>query len=104
MSTIVDTTGRPLFDVNGDGANTVGNVSVVRVAGSVAGFPVVVIPTLAANSMYVVSSDALIVREDAVKSLQDENIRNLTKEFSIYGYMAVEVANPIAIVKVTKAA
>ena len=104
MATLVDTTNRPMFDVRGDGTNTIGEVNAVRAAGSLAGFPVVVVPTLAAKSLYVLSSEALTVRGDQVPtSLQDDNIINLTKDFSVYGYQAVEITNPVAIVKATVA-
>lgn len=100
MATMVDTAGRPLFVVNGDGSNSIGNVNVRGFAGSIAGFPVLVLATLPANTFYMLSSEAITIREDATKSLQDENIINLTKDFSVYGYLAVEVNNPLAIVRV----
>lgn len=51
-------------------------------------------------------SSALQTRENpnAPTQLQDENIVNLTKQFSLYGYMAVTAPFPTAIVPVTTAA
>lgn len=95
---LADSTGRPLFAVNGDGSNTVGTLG--RTSGNLGGLPVVVIPSLPANSMYVLSTEALVIREDPFKSLQDENIINLTKDFSVYGYQSIDLANNLAIVKV----
>lgn len=100
LSHMVDASGRPLFVINGDGVNSIGNVNVRGASANIAGFPVVRGDALPANSLYVASSDALTVFEDPFKSLQDDNIINLTKEFSVYGYLAVGVTNPLAIVKV----
>lgn len=98
-----DTSNRPVFDINGDGSNTVGNLSVGSFKGSLAGIPLVVDNGLAANSLFIASGDAVKVFESAGAPfrLQDENIINLTKDFSLYGYMAVAVQNPLAVVKVT---
>ena len=100
LAHMVDSSGRPMFVINGDGVNSLGNVNLRGVSANVAGFPVVVGTALPANSLYVASSEALTVFEDPFKSLQDENIINLTKDFSVYGYLAVGVTNPLAIVKV----
>ena len=40
---------------------------------------------------------------NAPTQLQDDNIVNLTKQFSLYGYLAVIVPFPTAIVPVTTA-
>lgn len=100
MVRVADSTGRPLFALNGDGVNTVGSLSVPGARGTISGLPVVVIPTLDAGSLFVVSGDALTVREDPFKSLQDENIINLTKDFSVYGYHSVDLSNALAIVRI----
>lgn len=100
MVTLVDSAGRPLFDVNGDGANTWGSANVSAVAGSLAGLPVMVSDTLAESAFYVLSTEALTVRSSGIQSLQDQNIINLTKDFSVAGYLGVEINNPLAIVKV----
>lgn len=90
--------GRPVFEINGDGSNTVGTLG--RSRGTIAGLPVIVVNTLAAGSFYVVSTEAIRVREDALRSLQEENVINLTKDYSIYGYHSVDTANTLGIVKV----
>lgn len=102
---MVDSAGRPLFEVNSDGVNTIGSVrgtAVRGVRGNIAGLPVAVDNGLASNSVWVVSAEALTVMESAGAPfrLQDENIINLTKDFSLYGYLAVGVTNAKAIVKV----
>jgi hypothetical protein len=105
LATLTDSTNRPLFDINNDGQNTVGNANLVSPRASVAGLPVVVAGGIADNTLFVASSDALTTYESAGAPfrLQDENIINLTKDFSLYGYMAVAVTNPLAVVKVTVA-
>lgn len=103
LAGIVDTTGRPVFVVNGDGSNTFGNVDIRGLNANVAGVRVVSDPSLTGDASYIVSREALIVAEDASKFLQDENIINLTKDFSIYGYLAVAIANSLAVTKVTHA-
>jgi HK97 family phage prohead protease len=102
IARVSDTTGRPVFAVNGDGSNTIGSVNVRGAAASIAGLPVVVGKGLAAGTALVASREALTTFENAGAPvrLQDENIINLTKDFSLYGYLAVAVTNPLAIVSV----
>ena len=101
LATLVDTTGRPLFDLNGDGSNTVGSVGLVGQTGALAGLPLVLDDAAAANSFIVAGTNALTSYEvtGSPVRLQDENIINLTKAFSLYGYFGVGVGNPSAIVK-----
>lgn len=96
LATMKDTAGRPIFTVNGDGSNTWGNVPAGRLAGVLDGTPVVVGKNLPANSVLVCSASALVSYESsgAPFRLQDENIINLTKDFSLYGYMAIAVPDP----------
>lgn len=99
-----DTTGRPVFAVNGDGANTWGSVDYKGVKAVVGGLPVVVVGGLPAGYMAVISRDALKVREDGITSLRDENVINLTEDFSVHGLLSVDVRNTLAIVRVTTTA
>ena len=105
MANLVDGNGRPLFDLNGDGANTVGNANIRGIAGSLAGLPVVVIGSFPAKTFYVANSSALVTWENpgAPLHLQDENIINLTKQFSLYGYLAAGVKDANGLVKATVA-
>ncbi|OZE25669.1 phage major capsid protein [Rhodococcus sp. 05-2255-1e] len=102
LLTTVDTTGRPLFVVNGDGSNTYGSVT-AGAAGSaaIAGLPVVSGPNLAAGSFYVVSNEAILVWESSIFELSDANIVNLTELRSLYGYLAAGVYDGKGIAKVT---
>lgn len=92
LALIVDTTGRPVFAVNNDGSNTFGALPLNgRLAGVIDGTPVVVGKNLPAGTVIVASAGAVTSYENsgAPLRLQDENIVNLTKDFSVYGYMAI---------------
>ncbi|TNM61532.1 HK97 family phage prohead protease [Streptomyces sp. NP160] len=101
LFTLVDAGGRPLFSINGDGSNTVGSASLATVTGSIAGLPVVIDDVAASGTCVIAGTDAITVFEQpgAPVRLSDENVINLTKDFSLYGYLAVGVSNPSAIVK-----
>lgn len=103
LVSLVDTTNRPVFDLNGDGSNTFGNLRVNGAQGSLAGLPIVVDNSLANGSIFIASADSVKVFESAGAPyrLADENIINLTKDFSLYGYLAVAITNPLGVVKVT---
>ena len=99
---LVDDNARVQFNVNGDGSNTIGNANLVGLKGTLAGMPIVVDAGMTGDNVYMVSSDAITTWESAGAPfrLQDENILNLSKQFSLYGYMAVGVTNAKGIVKV----
>jgi hypothetical protein len=72
--------------------------------GGIAGLPIKVDDGLSAKSFYVASSDAITTWENSAPiRLDDENVVNLSKVFSIYGYMAVGVTNANGLVKATVA-
>lgn len=93
------------FDANNSAGQTIGSMDVRGISGSLAGVPIVVDAGLAAKSFYVASRTAVTTWENsgAPVSLQDENIINLTKQFSLYGYLAVGVTNANGLVKATVA-
>lgn len=102
LLTTTDTSGRPLFVVNGDGQNTYGSVTAGAAGNAViAGLPVVSGPNLASNSFYVVSNEAILVWESSIFELSDENIVNLTELRSLFGYLATGVFDAKGIAKVT---
>lgn len=105
IAAIVDSTGRPLFDVNNDGQNTYGtlNIRSQELGGSAAGLPFVVGPRLAPNTFAVCAKEAITTQESpgAPFRLQDENVINLTKDFSVYGYQTIYSEQPKGIVKVS---
>ena len=86
----LDASDRPVFAINGDGANTVGSANIVKASANIGGLPVVVDATLAAASCWIASSESITTLESpgAPFRLADESIVNLTKDFSLYGYMA----------------
>ncbi|MGD7734133.1 HK97 family phage prohead protease [Propionibacteriaceae bacterium G57] len=100
MAAVTDTTGRPMFVTNGDGVNSIGNVNVRTLTGNVAGLPVVVDPTITGLNGFIVSTDAITSLEDGPWNLANEDIANLTKGFSLYGYQSVTTDDPKAVVKV----
>ncbi|MDI9895088.1 phage major capsid protein [Rhodococcus sp. IEGM 1381] len=105
LSLLVDTTGRPLFVLNGDGVNSFGSIPAGRLAGVIDNTPLVVGKNLAAGTIVVASAQALTSYESpgAPVALQDENIINLTKDFSLYGYFAVAVNDAKGITKIVDA-
>lgn len=105
LSLLVDTTGRPVFSLNGDGSNTFGDIPAGRLAGVIDGTPMVVGKQLSAGTIVVASAQALTSYESAGApfALQDENIINLTKDFSLYGYFAVAVKDAKGIAKIVDA-
>lgn len=98
---IVDGAGRPIFAVNGDGQNTIGSAGLVSATFNIGGLRGVVAPRMAANTAIVASADAVVSRESAGAPfrLEDENVVNLTKDFSLYGYMAWTVPDAAGLVK-----
>ena len=92
--------GRPVFLVTGAGSNNVGNLSVRGLAGDLASIPVIMDSGLASDEIAFVNSGALRFYGSAVARLQDENIVNLSKQFSVYMFGAVAHEIPSAIVPV----
>ena len=96
--------GRPLMSVSGTGANTIGTMNPVGLTGDVVGIKVT--PNLMAKpdelgtkvvgAFY--SSLAMRTYETPVAQLQDENILNLSKAFSVYRYQAVAAEIPTGLV------
>lgn len=95
--------GRPLLERNGDGSNTVGSSNILGLSGNIMGLPVFTDVNADANTCYITNSRAVKVMESAGAPvrLQDDNIINLTKDFSLYGYIIVAPVNKLAIVKGT---
>ncbi|MCC8930825.1 HK97 family phage prohead protease [Rhodococcus sp. I2R] len=101
IALLEDATGRPVFGVNGDGQNTWGSANIsqtdnVEIGFNIAGLPGVVGDRLPPDTFRVSSRDAITSMESAGApfSLQDENIINLTKDFSVYGYQGIYSEQP----------
>lgn len=104
LATVEATDGRPVMQVFGSGINTVGSVNLRDAEGNLANLPVRVLWGKTATAAFF---DPVAIETfespNAPAQLQDENIVNLTKQFSLYGYLAVAAPCPTAIVPVTKA-
>ena len=99
-----DTTGRPLFNVSGQAVNSLGDVNPAALTGNLAGVTVVVDAGLASGKSAFVNRNSIRFRSSGVVRLQDENIINLTKDFSLYAYAGVATEIPAGIVPVKAAA
>jgi hypothetical protein len=86
--------------VTGAGSNNVGSINVTGLGGSLASVTVVVDPKLSAGDVAFVNRSAIREYTSPVVRLQDENIINLSKDFSVYMYSAVATEIPAGIVAV----
>lgn len=94
--------GRPLMVVQGNsGVNTVGSVNPLALGGSFAGLSVAVDTGLTGDKAAFVNSNAIRLYSAPVVSLTDDNIINLSRDFSVYQYGALATEAPEAIVPVT---
>lgn len=80
-----------LMRVYGDGMNQVGELNLSQVSGNLAGVKVSLLPNSTGNvaSFYDPVAIETLESPGAPAQLQDDNIINLTKQYSIYGYQAV---------------
>lgn len=104
LAGITDTAGRPVFVINGSsgtGVNTYGGVDIKGFRANIAGVPVFVDTKLTGTNSYIVSTDAITVMESGPWNLADENIVNLTKDFSLYGYLAMTVNDVKGVAKIS---
>lgn len=101
MATLVDTAGRPIFDVAGSPVNTAGNANIRGIAGQLAGLPVIVDPGLSAKTMYFGATEAITTYENAGAPLRLDwqDVTSLIHNFSLFGYMAVAVKDANTLVK-----
>lgn len=82
---------RRLMRVYGDGSNQVGELNLTQVSGNLAGVKVTLLPNTAGSvaSFYDPVAIETLESPNAPAQLQDDNIINLSKQFSVYGYQAV---------------
>lgn len=97
---------RRIMQVYGQGSNVVGELNLSQVSGNLAGVRVELLPNVTGNvaSFYDPVAIKTLESPGAPARLQDENIINLTKQFSIYGNMAVLTPFPAAVLPVNFAA
>jgi hypothetical protein len=100
------TDGRLNFATGGDSFNMVGNANIPGLSGSLFGLPIVVDPALGDTYCFMANSAALTSWESAGAPvrLTAGDITTLTDDVSVYGYMAVAVQRPAAIVALNTAA
>jgi HK97 family phage major capsid protein len=101
LAALTDTAGRPLLTVRNDGTNSVGTLNPTGLSANLAGVEVRVNLKQAAPGAALTNRLALREYSSPVVSLQDENIINLSKAFSLYFYAAFAHEIPGAIVPVT---
>lgn len=94
-----------ILQVTGQAADKVGTISVQTGSGSVSGLQFQLLPNAAANTVLAYDKTAIKTLESGGVPfrLQDENIVNLTKDFSLYGYLSAFVQKRAGLVKVVKA-
>lgn len=82
---------RRLMRVYGDGSNNVGELNLTQVSGNLAGVQVTLLPNTAGSiaSFYDPVAIETLESPNAPAQLQDDNIINLSKQFSVYGYQAI---------------
>lgn len=101
----LETTGNRLMNT-GDGRNLAGTIDVPGLSGELLRIPVYLIPGAAPNTAFLFDKEAIKTLESpgSPAMLQDSNIINLSQSYSLYGYHAVIVPFPAAIVPIVKAA
>jgi len=102
LMTLEASDGRPLLTVTGNtGSNTVGSIDPLALGGSFAGLRVAVDTGLTGDKAAFVNSSALRFYSAPTVSLTDDNIINLSRDFSVYQYGALATEAPEALVPVT---
>ena len=106
LVTLYGADGRPILG-QGSGrfenypTNVVGQSSLPNMTANLFGLTVVVDPALPAGTCYIANGEAMVTWENGGPTrLADEDITNLTQQFSVYGYMAVGLIYPEMIVAV----
>ncbi|MFD6092417.1 HK97 family phage prohead protease [Oerskovia sp. NPDC060338] len=101
LSGIKASDGRPIFETNGDGSNTVGAIKVKTLTGQIFNVTVVLDSLSASGKATFVNFEALRIFTKPAVRLQDNNIITLTEDFAVYQYIAVAPELPTGIVPVT---
>ncbi len=103
FSSFYDSTGRPLFDRR-DGSNTLGELRLPGLKGDLDGLTVACDTGASGDKAAFVNGLAIRHYTSGLVQLQDENIINLSKDFSAYRYGAVAAEIPAGVVPVKLAA
>lgn len=104
MVSLFATDGRPVVGGSAP-VNNIGTSNLPTLSANLFGLEVIVDPALTAGSLYIANSNAITTWEagGAPYRLSDEDITNLTSQFSIYGYISFGTIYPEMIYKVTVA-
>lgn len=103
IASMKDTSGRPLMVLNGDGTNSVGSLSMQGPKGQLLSVTVYCDYYAAANQVCLYSAEAIRAYQSPLQRLQDANVINLSRDFSVYQYLAIADEQPHGIVPITKA-
>ena len=97
------TGGQSLVNVQGDGVNQVASLNAKLLTAKLANVDITILPGAPANTATFADPVAITTFESAGApvQLQDENIINLTKDYSKYGYLAFAAEFPTALIPVT---
>jgi hypothetical protein len=97
-----DSTGRPVMNVTGQGVNQTGSISVKQLSGAVADISFRMLANAPAGTAAFYDADAITIWESsgAPYQLQDDDVIHLTRDYSVYGYLAGGAQFPEAIVPV----
>lgn len=100
LASLTATDGRPLMTVSGTGTNVIGSLNVKGISGELASVPIKLNPKQAAPGAAFINGSAIRAYNGPLVNLQDENVVNLSKDFSVYFYSALALEIPAAIVPV----
>lgn len=99
--------GRSQFNLDGAGVNNIGALNLRGLSGRLAGVSVICDPnwvydpaSTPTNNMALVNSEAIRLRSSGITQLTDENIVNLSKDFSLYFYAAIATEIPKGVVPI----
>ncbi len=94
--------GRPMFTVSGSGSNVVGSLNVKALQGDLANVPVYLNAKQTTAGAAFFNRNAIRSYRSGLVRLQDDNIINLSRAFSVYGYQAIADELPAGIVPVRR--
>lgn len=103
LVTLTDNNGRLQFDVTGTGSNAVGTLASKEIEAALGGaVRVRLLPGSATGRGAFYSEQAITTWENAGAplSLEDTNVTNLTRAYSVYGYLACAAEIPDAILPI----
>ena len=99
--------GRPLLVLSGTGTNTIGSLNLPGAQGELTGIKVICDPfwsynpaSTPTNNMALVNKEAIRFRNSGITQLTDENIVNLSKDYSLYFYAAIATEIPKGVVPI----